>query len=148
MASQAGRIAKLTGLVPDPYFSATKLEWLLARTEARSDELAFGTVDSWLVWKLTDGRVHATDLTNASRTMLLDLETLAAVAECKIPDPTALVPGYSPALWDILKKALAKNRNDRFATAKDMADALDGFSRSLTSSSWTGTGWDNHIVRL
>ncbi len=65
-----------TGLVPDPYFSATKLEWLLARTEARPSELAFGTVDSWLIWKLTDGRVHATDLTNASRTMLLDLSSL------------------------------------------------------------------------
>jgi glycerol kinase len=63
-----------TGLVPDPYFSATKLEWLL-REHAGSD-LAFGTVDSWLVWKLTDGAVHATDETNASRTMLCSLETL------------------------------------------------------------------------
>ena len=51
----ADLIRARTGLVPDPYFSATKLEWLLARTEARPDELAFGTVDSWLVWKLTDG---------------------------------------------------------------------------------------------
>ena len=65
-----------TGLVPDPYFSATKLEWLLARTDVPRAELAFGTVDSWLVWKLTGGRVHATDMTNASRTMLLDLDTL------------------------------------------------------------------------
>ena len=65
-----------TGLVPDPYFSATKLEWLLARTDVPPSELAFGTVDSWLVWKLTGGRVHATDLTNASRTMLLDLDSL------------------------------------------------------------------------
>ena len=65
-----------TGLVPDPYFSATKLEWLLARSDVPRAELAFGTVDSWLVWKLTGGRVHATDLTNASRTMLLDLDTL------------------------------------------------------------------------
>jgi glycerol kinase len=65
-----------TGLVPDPYFSATKLEWLLARTDVPPAELAFGTVDSWLVWKLTGGRVHATDLTNASRTLLLDLDTL------------------------------------------------------------------------
>ncbi len=63
-----------TGLVPDPYFSATKLEWILARSEMPQTELAFGTVDSWLVWNLTGGRVHATDLTNASRTMLLDLE--------------------------------------------------------------------------
>jgi glycerol kinase len=63
-----------TGLVPDPYFSATKLEWLLR--ERRPDGLAFGTVDSWLVWRLTGGRVHATDVTNASRTMLLGLDTL------------------------------------------------------------------------
>jgi len=65
-----------TGLVPDPYFSATKLEWLLARTDLPRAELAFGTVDTWLVWKLTGGRVHVTDLTNASRTLLLDLDTL------------------------------------------------------------------------
>jgi glycerol kinase len=65
-----------TGLVPDPYFSATKLEWLLARTELPTRELAFGTVDTWLVWQLTGGRVHVTDTTNASRTMLLDLDAL------------------------------------------------------------------------
>ena len=63
-----------TGLVPDPYFSATKLEWLLQRHDAAG--LAFGTVDSWLVWKLTNGAVHATDETNASRTLLCSLETL------------------------------------------------------------------------
>jgi glycerol kinase len=62
-----------TGLVPDPYFSATKLEWLLRGRDARG--LAFGTVDTWIVWKLTGGRVHATDETNASRTMLCSLET-------------------------------------------------------------------------
>ena len=62
-----------TGLTPDPYFSATKLEWILR--EAHGD-LAFGTVDTWLLWQLTGGEVHATDVSNASRTMLLDLETL------------------------------------------------------------------------
>ena len=72
----ADLIRSRTGLVPDPYFSATKLEWLLARTDVPREELAFGTVDSWLVWKLTRGRVHVTDLTNASRTMLLDLDSL------------------------------------------------------------------------
>jgi glycerol kinase len=72
----ADLIRSRTGLVPDPYFSATKLEWLLAHTNEPHDELAFGTVDSWLVWKLTGGRVHATDTTNAARTMLLDLDTL------------------------------------------------------------------------
>jgi glycerol kinase len=63
-----------TGLVPDPYFSATKLEWLLR--EHRGGDLAFGTVDSWLVWKLTGGELHVTDTTNASRTMLVNLRTL------------------------------------------------------------------------
>jgi glycerol kinase len=62
-----------TGLVPDPYFSATKLEWILARTDVPQKALAFGTVDSWLVWKLTGGAAHVTDVTNASRTMLVDL---------------------------------------------------------------------------
>ena len=64
-----------TGLVPDPYFSATKLEWILERTDLPPHELAFGTVDTWLVWKLTGGAAHITDVTNASRTMLLDLAT-------------------------------------------------------------------------
>ncbi|HKP19750.1 MAG TPA: glycerol kinase GlpK [Gaiellaceae bacterium] len=68
-------IRERTGLVPDPYFSATKLEWLL-REAGRRDGLAFGTVDAWLVWKLTGGRVHATDATNASRTLLVSLATL------------------------------------------------------------------------
>jgi len=63
-----------TGLLPDPYFSATKLEWLL-REHAR-DGLAFGTVDSWLVWQLTGGEQHVIDATNASRTLLVSLETL------------------------------------------------------------------------
>jgi len=67
-------IRERTGLVPDPYFSATKLEWMLREHPAKG--LAFGTVDSWLVWKLTGGRVHATDETNASRTLLCSLETL------------------------------------------------------------------------
>ena len=67
-------IRERTGLVRDPYFSATKLEWLLR--EHRRDGLVFGTVDTWLVWKLTRGAVHVTDTTNASRTMLVALSTL------------------------------------------------------------------------
>ncbi|HEY8028573.1 MAG TPA: glycerol kinase GlpK [Gaiellaceae bacterium] len=67
-------IRERTGLVPDPYFSATKLEWLLRERDPNG--LAFGTVDTWLVWKLTGGRVHTTDETNASRTLLCSLETL------------------------------------------------------------------------
>jgi glycerol kinase len=70
-----------TGLVLDAYFSGTKVEWLLdhndgARERAERGELAFGTVDTWLVWKLTDGAVHATDPSNASRTMLYDIHAL------------------------------------------------------------------------
>jgi glycerol kinase len=64
-----------TGLVPDPYFSATKLEWLLA--EHGSGGLLFGTVDSWLVWRLSGGALHVTDRTNASRTMLATLDPVA-----------------------------------------------------------------------
>jgi glycerol kinase len=75
-------IATRTGLLLDPYFAATKLEWLLdhipgSRARAARGELAFGTIDSWLIWKLTGGRVHATDVTNASRTLLLNLESLS-----------------------------------------------------------------------
>ncbi len=68
-------VRERTGLVRDPYFSATKLEWILARTSVPQAELAFGTVDAWLIWKLTGGARHATDLTNASRTMVLDIRT-------------------------------------------------------------------------
>ena len=71
----AALIRERTGLVPDPYFSATKLEWILGRVERPQSELAFGTIDAWLVWKLTGGATHVTDVTNASRTMLLDLAT-------------------------------------------------------------------------
>jgi glycerol kinase len=74
----AEAIRRSTGLIVDAYFSATKLRWILdhangAHIAAAKGELAFGTVDSWLVWKLTGGRVHATDVSNASRTMLFDI---------------------------------------------------------------------------
>ncbi len=74
-------VRRKTGLVLDPYFSASKLSWLLEgdpalRRRAQAGELCFGTVDSWLLWKLTAGRAHATDATNASRTLLFDLGTL------------------------------------------------------------------------
>ena len=74
-------IRETTGLVPDAYFSATKIAWILdhipeGRERARRGEILFGTVDSWLIWKLTGGRVHVTDRTNASRTMLYNIRTL------------------------------------------------------------------------
>jgi glycerol kinase len=80
-AGQAEAIHRATGLVPDPYFSATKLEWLLQHKARDSgvpaSRLAAGTIDSWLIWRLTNGAVHATDPTNASRTMLFDINTMA-----------------------------------------------------------------------
>jgi glycerol kinase len=77
-AGQAEAIYAATGLVTDPYFSATKLEWLLKERAKGTppERLAAGTIDSWLVWKLTNGAVHATDPTNASRTMLFDINTM------------------------------------------------------------------------
>ena len=81
-AGLADTVAARTGLVIDPYFSASKISWLLdcvpgLRERARAGEIAFGTIDSFLLWRLTGGRLHATDVTNASRTMLFDLRRLA-----------------------------------------------------------------------
>jgi len=88
-----------TGLVLDPYFSATKVRWLLdnvsgLRARAEAGQIAFGTVDSFLIWRLSGGRVHATDVSNASRTLLLDLETRAFSDElCQLFGvPRALLP--------------------------------------------------------
>jgi len=74
-------IKNKTGLIIDAYFSATKIKWILdnvpnARAQAEHGELAFGTVDTWLIWQLTRGKVHATDVSNASRTMLFNIHTL------------------------------------------------------------------------
>ncbi|MFO7622663.1 MAG: glycerol kinase GlpK [Bacteroidales bacterium] len=74
-------VRKKTGLIIDPYFSATGISWILdnvqgARKKAENGELVFGTIDSWLIWNLTGGTVHATDYTNACRTMLFDINTL------------------------------------------------------------------------
>jgi len=92
-------ITARTGLLLDPYFSATKVKWLLdhvegARARAEAGELAFGTVDTWLIWNLTGGRVHATDATNAARTMLYNIATGAWDAEiCALMGvPMALLP--------------------------------------------------------
>ncbi len=81
-AGHEAEIARRTGLLLDSYFSGTKMQWLLdhvsgARARAERGELALGTIDSWLIYKLTGGRVHATDVTNASRTLLMDLARLA-----------------------------------------------------------------------
>lgn len=81
-SEKAKMIKEKTGLLLDPYFSATKLHWILenipgAKEKAEAGDLAFGTIDTWLIWNLTGGRVHATDYSNASRTMLFNIHTLS-----------------------------------------------------------------------
>ncbi len=80
LAGNRETIQQKTGLIIDAYFSATKLNWILenvpdARRKAENGELAFGTIDSWLIWKLSNGKIHATDVSNASRTMLFNIHT-------------------------------------------------------------------------
>ena len=98
------RFRERTGLLLDPYFSGTKLAWLLrhipdARARAQAGELAFGTVDSWLLWKLSGGRVHATDVTNASRTLLFDIHRGIWCEELlrELDIPRALLPIVQPS---------------------------------------------------
>ncbi|MBR4529835.1 MAG: glycerol kinase GlpK [Lachnospiraceae bacterium] len=100
----ADKIREKTGLVPDAYFSATKIAWILdhvegARARAEAGELAFGTVDSWLIWNLTKGRVHATDYTNASRTMLFNIHERCWDSELLdiFGIPAAMLPEVFPS---------------------------------------------------
>ena len=93
-----------TGLIPDAYFSATKLAWILnhvegARERAKKRELLFGTVDSWLIWNLTNGKVHVTDYTNASRTMLFDIHRLCWDQEIldRLDIPVEMLPEVKPS---------------------------------------------------
>src|SRR5215204_6451140 len=95
----ADTVAQRTGLVIDPYFSASKIRWLLdalpgLRQRAAAGDIAFGTVDSFLLWRLTGGQLHATDVTNASRTMLFDIRRLAWDPELldAFEIPPALLP--------------------------------------------------------
>ncbi|OON85814.1 glycerol kinase [Oribacterium sp. C9] len=97
---------KKTGLIIDPYFSATKLQWILshmpnAQERAEKGELLFGTVDSWLIWKLTKGRVHVTDYSNASRTMLFNINTLEWDEDIlkKLNIPKCMLPEVKPSSY-------------------------------------------------
>ena len=101
---KAELIQAKTGLLVDAYFSGTKLKWLLdnvpqARAQAARGELAFGTIDSWLMWQLTGGTLHATDVTNASRTMLFNVHTNSWDAEllALLDIPEALMPKVLPS---------------------------------------------------
>lgn len=98
------KIRQITGLIPDAYFSASKIEWILdnvpgAREKAENGELLFGTVDTWLIWNLTKGRVHITDYTNASRTMLYDIHNLCWCRELLeyFNIPESMLPEVKPS---------------------------------------------------
>ncbi|MBA3504013.1 MAG: glycerol kinase, partial [Deltaproteobacteria bacterium] len=98
-AGKEARVKALTGLTLDPYFSGTKVAWMLSNVDglasrAKAGEIAFGTVDSYLLWRLTGGQIHATDVTNASRTLLFDINALRWSDELleTIGVPRALLP--------------------------------------------------------
>ncbi|MGH8773078.1 MAG: glycerol kinase GlpK, partial [Burkholderiales bacterium] len=142
-------ISKKTGLVIDPYFSGTKLAWLLdnvkgVRARAESGELAFGTVDSWLVWNLTHGEVHATDVTNASRTLLFNLQTLDWDEELLklLRIPRALLPRVYPSSGVIAETRLFGSPLSITGIAGDQQAALFGqacFSEGMAKNTY-GTG--------
>ena len=97
-------ILEKTGLIPDAYFSGSKVKWILdhvegARERAQKGELLFGTVDTWLIWKLTQGAVHVTDYTNASRTMLFDIHKLVWDKEIldRLDIPESMLPQVKPS---------------------------------------------------
>jgi glycerol kinase len=144
-------VRRTTGLLLDPYFSATKIAWMLDRVpglreRAERGEIAFGTVDSWLVWNLTGGRRHVTDVTNASRTLLFDIERLTwSDALLKLFNvPRAVLPEILPSSADF-----GTARAEWFGAAigirgvaGDQQAALvgqAGFSRGLAKNTY-GTG--------
>lgn len=131
----ASFIQQKTGLIIDAYFSATKLKWILdnvpgAREKANRGQLAFGTVDSWIIWKLSGGKLHITDVTNASRTMLLNIHSCAWDEELlKLFDiPASVLPEVKPSskIYGVTE-AVVKHANIPIAgIAGDQQAALFG----------------------
>ena len=142
-------IAARTGLLLDPYFSATKIAWLLdhvegARVAAREGRLAFGTVDSFLLWRLTGGKVHASDATNASRTLLLDIHCGSWDADlCRLFDvPEALLPQVRDCAGDFGTTELFGRPIRILGIAGDQQAAMVGqgcFAPGMVKSTY-GTG--------
>ncbi len=134
-AGLAGTIQEKTGLIIDAYFSATKLKWILdhvsgAREKAAKGELAFGTIDSWLTWKLTNGEVHVTDVSNASRTMLFNIHSLQWDEELlKIFDiPASVLPEARPSskIYGVTGNIIPDSRIPVAGIAGDQQAALFG----------------------
>jgi glycerol kinase len=134
-ANHAKKIREKTGLIIDAYFSATKLKWILdnvtgARQKAENGELAFGTIDSWLVWKLSGGKLHVTDVSNASRTMLLNIHTCEWDEELlKLFNiPKSLLPGVksSSQVYGVTGNIVADSAIPIAGMAGDQQAALFG----------------------
>ncbi len=126
-------IQQTTGLIPDAYFSATKIKWILdhvegARELARQGHLLCGTVDTWLIWKLTEGRVFATDYTNASRTMLYDIRSLQWDPRlCQYFDiPLSMLPEVKPSSADYGTVSILGRQVPICGVAGDQQAALFG----------------------
>ena len=144
-------IQEKTGLVPDAYFSATKIAWILdhvpgARESAGRGELLFGTVDSWLIFNLTQGKVHVTDYTNASRTMLFDIHRLVWDEEImeRFGIPAGLLPKVRPSsfLYGYTESAVLGGQIPIAGIAGDQQAALFGqccFSKGQVKNTY-GTG--------
>ena len=134
-AGKAAMIRQKTGLVIDAYFSATKLKWILdnvsgSRDRSARGELAFGTIDSWLTWKLTNGEVHVTDVSNASRTMLFNIHTLQWDEELlRLFDiPAAILPEVKPSskIYGVTGNIIPDSRIPIAGIAGDQQAALFG----------------------
>ena len=142
-------IREKTGLVTDAYFSGTKIAWLLenvpgARERAEQGDLACGTIDSWLIWKLTSGKVHATDLSNASRTMLFNLHKLCWDDEILryLRIPSSLLPVVKPSSEVIAKTVVFRGEVPIAGVAGDQQASLFGhqcFKRGSAKNTY-GTG--------
>ena len=131
----AEKIRQRTGLVPDAYFSGTKLRWILdkipgARRGAEEGRLLFGTIDSWLIWNLTGGRAHVTDVTNASRTMLFDIRRLRWDPELLelFGIPEQMLPKVQPSscIYGETEPALLGGKIPVAGAAGDQQSALFG----------------------
>ncbi len=128
-------IRKKTGLLIDSYFSATKIKWILdnvprAEQKAKQGKLAFGTVDSWLMWKLTQGRLHATDVTNASRTLLFNIHEMKWDDELlELFDlPHSMMPDVRPSsgIFDVASTTFFSSKVPLAGVAGDQQAALFG----------------------
>jgi len=125
----AEKVKQKTGLVIDPYFSATKLMWILenvegAREAAERGHALFGTVDTWLLWKLTSGKLHATDHTNASRTMLFNIHSLKWDGEllAELDIPASMLPDVLPSSGHFGEVSCGNNMLDGVPIAGDAGD--------------------------